>query len=239
MNASTRIVGLGLLIAALLVTGRTSESAASPSPSPSGTASAGDAVAGKVAFTQNCSICHGVAAKGFIGPYIAGVNWTAPGLHAIVRGGIGGYGGMPAFNADAVTDKNIADIAAYLAVLPPETPPQASPSPSATAPAIVAVTTTASPTPAATASAAASVPPVIASGDPVHGHQIYSENCAACHGASAQGGVGPSLRGERNRKETAAAIAWIKHPKLPMPTLYPNPLSEKDVDDVAAYVESL
>jgi mono/diheme cytochrome c family protein len=158
-----------------------------------------------------------------------------------VRGGVGGYGGMPAFNADAVTDKNIADIAAYLAVLPPETPPQASPSPSTSAPPAVAVTAPVSPPPTATPSTmvTASAAPAIALGDPVHGHQVYSQNCAACHGASAQGGVGPSLRGERSRKDTAAAIAWIKHPKLPMPTLYPNPLSEKDVDDVAAYIESL
>jgi len=84
------------------------------------TPSTGDAVAGKATFVEYCSICHGVAGKGFIGPYIAGVNWTAPGLHVIVRGGLGGYGGMPAFNADAVTDQNIADIAAYLASLPPE-----------------------------------------------------------------------------------------------------------------------
>jgi mono/diheme cytochrome c family protein len=124
---------------------------------------------------------------------------------------------MPAFNADAVTDKNIADIAAYLATLPP---------------AVFAVASTAPVVDAA-------IPAGAAFGDPIHGYQIYAANCAACHGASAQGGVGPDLHGEKTRKDTAAAIAWIKHPKLPMPTLYPNPLSEKDVDDVAAYVESL
>ncbi|MBV9276936.1 MAG: cytochrome c [Candidatus Eremiobacteraeota bacterium] len=65
------------------------------------------------------------------------------------------------------------------------------------------------------------------------------QNCAACHGAAATGGVGPALRNEKSRKNFAQAIAWIKHPQPPMPKLYPSPLSEKDVRDVAAYVESL
>jgi len=47
------------------------------------------------------------------------------------------------------------------------------------------------------------------------------------------------LHGEKARKNTAAAIAWIKNPQPPMPKLYPGTLSEKDVTDVAAYVESL
>ncbi|MEO6991628.1 MAG: cytochrome c [Candidatus Baltobacteraceae bacterium] len=77
-------------------------------------------------------------------------------------------------------------------------------------------------------------------GDAVHGKVIFTQNCAGCHGATGtQGGVGPSLKNEKARKDTAAAIAWIKNPKPPMPKLYPSPLSEKDVADVAAYVETL
>jgi len=76
-------------------------------------------------------------------------------------------------------------------------------------------------------------------GDAAHGRTIFMQNCAACHGAAATGGVGPALRNEKSRKNFAQAIAWIKHPQPPMPKLYPSPLSEKDVRDVAAYVESL
>lgn len=77
-------------------------------------------------------------------------------------------------------------------------------------------------------------------GDPAHGAQIFSANCAVCHGqAGAGGGIGPVLKGEKSRKDYPAAIAWIKNPQAPMPKLFPSPLSEKDVDDVAAYVESL
>jgi hypothetical protein len=34
-------------------------------------------------------------------------------------------------------------------------------------------------------------------------------------------------------------VTWIEQPDPPMPKLYPAPLSERDVDDVAAYVQSL
>jgi ubiquinol-cytochrome c reductase cytochrome c subunit len=231
MKPSSAFVGVSVLAMAFFLAGRASESApaaaASPAaaaaPSPAPSELVGSAVLGKQTFTMYCSICHGVAAKGFIGPYIAGVNWTTVGLHSIVRGGLGGYGGMPAFSSDSVTDKDIANIAAFLATLPP-----------AVTPAIASAPTTAS-----SPAAGSSKDVAVAAGDPTHGKQIFSANCAACHGASGQGGVGPNLHGEKARKDTAAAIAWIKNPVLPMPKLYPSPLSEKDVEDVAAFVESL
>ena len=75
---------------------------------------------------------------------------------------------------------------------------------------------------------------------PAAGKKLYAANCAACHGATGtEGGVGPSLKGEKAKKDQAATVAWIKDPTAPMPKLYPSPLSEKDVNDVAAYVESL
>ncbi len=80
----------------------------------------------------------------------------------------------------------------------------------------------------------------VAAGDAKHGMAIFGQNCSSCHGASgAGGGIGPSLKGEKARKDTGAAIAWIKNPQPPMPKLYPAPLNEGDVADVAAYVESL
>jgi mono/diheme cytochrome c family protein len=237
MKRPVALLALGLVIAGFHFTTRTSEGAATAAPVTS--ALAGDAAAGKATFRQYCSICHGAGARGFIGPSIAGVNWTTPGLHAIVRGGLGGYGSMPAFNADAVTDRNIADIAAYLVSLAPASAPQASSTAQVSASAEPAASPASSGAPAA--SPASSVAPPVSSGagDAVHGGQIYATNCAVCHGANAQGGIGPSLRGEKTRKNSAAAIAWIKNPLPPMPKLYPSVLSEKDVEDVAAYVESL
>lgn len=78
------------------------------------------------------------------------------------------------------------------------------------------------------------------SADVGRGKQIYAANCVQCHGASGvEGGVGPSLRGERAKKDLAATIGSIENPKPPMPKLFPGRLSEKDVADVAAYVQSL
>ncbi|MDQ6825969.1 MAG: c-type cytochrome [Candidatus Eremiobacteraeota bacterium] len=72
------------------------------------------------------------------------------------------------------------------------------------------------------------------------GRAVYAANCVSCHGANgAGGGVGPALKNEKLKKKMPAVISWIKNPQPPMPKLYPSPLSEKDVSDVAAYVESL
>ncbi len=98
-------------------------------------------------------------------------------------------------------------------------------------------------TSAATANSTPSAIQVVAdapAGDAANGKKLFAANCAGCHGAiGTEGGVGPSLKGEKAKKNQAAAVAWIKNPKAPMPKLYPSPLSAKDVNDVAAYVESL
>jgi mono/diheme cytochrome c family protein len=91
-----------------------------------------------------------------------------------------------------------------------------------------------------TTASATSTGTVASAGDAANGKKIFTQNCASCHGATGtEGGAGPSLKGEKSRQDTAAAVAWIKDPKPPMPKLYPTPLSDKDVADVAAYVETL
>jgi mono/diheme cytochrome c family protein len=90
-----------------------------------------------------------------------------------------------------------------------------------------------------TAGATATPAPVI-TGNAGAGKQTFVANCSACHGATGvEGGVGPSLKNERSRKNEAAAIAWIEDPQPPMPKLYPSPLTDADVANLAAYVESL
>jgi len=79
-----------------------------------------------------------------------------------------------------------------------------------------------------------------AEGDAAHGKTVFASKCAACHGATGtEGGAGPSLKNEKSRKNYAQAVAWIKEPLSPMPKLYPDQISAKDVADVAAYVEGL
>ena len=85
-----------------------------------------------------------------------------------------------------------------------------------------------------------SSPDGVAQGDPDRGKFVFSANCSRCHGATGvEGGIGPSLRHENERKNYSAAVAWIKDPKPPMLKLYPAPLNETDVENVAAYVETL
>jgi mono/diheme cytochrome c family protein len=77
-------------------------------------------------------------------------------------------------------------------------------------------------------------------GNVARGADVFRANCAVCHIATgAAGGVGPSLEHEKQRKNYEQTLAWIMQPDPPMPKLYPASLSEKDVDDVAAYVQSL
>jgi len=77
-------------------------------------------------------------------------------------------------------------------------------------------------------------------GDVEAGRQVFTLNCATCHGATGvEGGVGPSLRGERTRKDLDATIAWIKNPSPPMPALFPQTITDQQVTDVATYVQKL
>ncbi|MDQ2858239.1 MAG: cytochrome c [Candidatus Eremiobacteraeota bacterium] len=92
----------------------------------------------------------------------------------------------------------------------------------------------------ASAGRSSTVAAATSTGGAAHGKTLFTANCSACHGAGgAGGGAGPSLKGEKSKKDAAAVAAWIKNPAPPMPKLYPSPLSEKDVSDVAAYIETL
>jgi mono/diheme cytochrome c family protein len=77
-------------------------------------------------------------------------------------------------------------------------------------------------------------------GDAVHGKLVFDTNCATCHGAGGRsGGVGPPLIEESERMSLEQTIVWIENPFPPMPALYPSPLSETDVADVAAFVQTI
>jgi ubiquinol-cytochrome c reductase cytochrome c subunit len=77
-------------------------------------------------------------------------------------------------------------------------------------------------------------------GNIANGREAFTDNCATCHGATGlEGGVGPSLAGEKARINYDETIAWIENPLPPMPKLYPSPISRETVEDIAAYVQSL
>jgi len=77
-------------------------------------------------------------------------------------------------------------------------------------------------------------------GDTANGQLVFNTNCATCHGAGGRsGGVGPSLIDENQRQDLQQTIVWIENPGPPMPALYPSPLSEREVEDVAAFVQTI
>ena len=79
-----------------------------------------------------------------------------------------------------------------------------------------------------------------ANGDADRGAEVFRGNCSRCHGATGtEGGVGPTLARESTRKNYEQTVAWIMNPLPPMPKLYPAPLNDRAVHDVAAYVQKL
>lgn len=62
--------------------------------------------------------------------------------------------------------------------------------------------------------------------DLANGKKIFDTYCTGCHT------TGVSL------ENFSKTVSFIKHPSYPMPKFYPKPLSEKDVEDVAAYIQS-
>jgi alcohol dehydrogenase (cytochrome c) len=100
-----------------------------------------------------------------------------------------------------------------------------------------AKTVAATPTPH---SAAATAPTTIAAaGTPnaTRGKELYSKNCAACHGSQGEGGSGPKLKALSSRLDFKATVNWIENPSEKMPRLYPSTLDAQAVVDVAAYVQ--
>ena len=95
-------------------------------------------------------------------------------------------------------------------------------------------------------------PTVALPGDPTHGAALYGANCATCHGANLEGGIGAVLNpidklpGVTNTLDPAFLIQIITagrqpqagDPKsIPMPAKGGNPnLTDQDIKDLAAYI---
>ncbi|MBV9720060.1 MAG: cytochrome c [Candidatus Eremiobacteraeota bacterium] len=83
-------------------------------------------------------------------------------------------------------------------------------------------------------------PGATSGGDRKSGSALFDSNCSTCHGPEGSGGgIGPSLRGESRRLNYDTLVSWIEDPEPPMPQLFPHPLSDAQVRDVAAYVSTL
>lgn len=92
--------------------------------------------------------------------------------------------------------------------------------------------------PVAAAAAAPSGTTPSGAPDLIRGKARFGQSCAGCHGAQGEGAVGPTLVGLSKRLDLAATIQWIKNPSAKMPRLYPGSLSDQDVADIAAYLQT-
>jgi cytochrome c len=83
-----------------------------------------------------------------------------------------------------------------------------------------------------------------------HGHEVFDQQCAACHGATGEGGVGDRLVGGQGTLATPRPVRtvgsyWPYAPTLfdyirrAMPQNAPQSLSNDDVYAVSAYILSL
>jgi mono/diheme cytochrome c family protein len=76
------------------------------------------------------------------------------------------------------------------------------------------------------------------SGNVANGKRLYASNrCWMCHNNEAQGGNGPRLSATNLPLE--AVIAYIRHPKGQMPPYLPKIVSDAEVADIYAYLQSL
>jgi mono/diheme cytochrome c family protein len=71
------------------------------------------------------------------------------------------------------------------------------------------------------------------------GAALFAKNCAACHGEHGVGPIGPSLHQEHVKHSAQQIREIIINPDPPMPKLYPGDLTDADVADLAAFVETL
>jgi mono/diheme cytochrome c family protein len=88
------------------------------------------------------------------------------------------------------------------------------------------------------------------SGSVSHGHEVFDQQCAACHGAKGEGGLGDQLVGGQGTLATPKPVRtvgsyWPYAPTLfdyirrAMPQNAPQSLSNDDVYAVSAYVLNL
>ncbi len=215
------------------------------------TLSAGDASAGENLFkSNNCAACHGAAgAGGGVGPKLAGIaGQVSPNeLYERIKHP------MPPMPAFKLSDGDIANLVAYVVTL---TPGQ-----TVAAEVARAHSTQANAMPGMNMNgmkgmqmSMAQPPPVypqdqppqdaggfayfagVETGDPARGGHLYAQDCARCHGASAQGASGPAID-DMGVHFTPSHIAWhIRDHDAVTPPLQ---LSDKDVSDITAFLETL
>jgi cytochrome c oxidase cbb3-type subunit 3/ubiquinol-cytochrome c reductase cytochrome c subunit len=190
---------------------------------------AGDPVRGAQLYSTYCAVCHGETGEGRVGATLTSVFASiSPSalMEQVITAGREGTA-MPAWGeayGGPLTDADIQDVIAYINSWGTASQP---PAPAPPLPAV-------------------EIPPVPeVDGDPNVGYTLFQQNCAACHGEQGEGRVGASLNSAFAAIYPGAfTIETVKRgiPGSLMPPFaqsYGGPLTDQQINDVAAYVLSL
>lgn len=115
---------------------------------------------------------------------------------------------------------------------------------------LTALSTLADSSPSPSGSGSAASGSTALPGDPSKGETVYSQNCASCHGAALEGGVGATLNpieklpGVSNPLDPTFLIDIITNGRQPQPgdpkqapmPAWTGKLSDQDIKDVASYI---
>jgi len=199
---------------------------------------------GQALFAANCVACHGEAGDGSALPGAADftdqefmANENAAGFFEKVSEGVQGSA-MPAWGETFAEDE-IWALVNFVWTFAYE-------SASAAGPTATAEPTSASPTEEPTsppATAEPTSPPAKAPGlpsepDPVVGQQIWAQKpCIGCHGANAEGNIGPKLAG--TSLEFDEVLLKVRTGAAPMPAFTEEEVSDLEVQHIFAWLQSL
>ena len=236
------------------------------SPAPAETSSSStspDPAAGQQLWQDKpCAGCHGANAEGDIGPKLAGTELSVDEVLQTVRSG---KGTMPAFGEDKMSDTELQHIYAWLGSLAPPTPTQtattapatqtATPTetaeptatPKAGEPTKPPPTATPVPTPTATQTAthtptpmptATPTPSLPTTPSASVGQQLWPQKpCTNCHGANAQGDIGPKIAGTGLSYDQVLLTA--RNGKGTMPAFGEDRISDLELQHIYAWLRSL
>lgn len=189
----------------------------------------GDPERGGELYAENCAVCHGPTGEGRVGAELndvfAGIDVDEFLRQTISEGRPGTF--MPTWgqeNGGPLSEQDIDDIIAYIETWGSGTVPVATPQ----------------------HPPAEDIPPVPeVDGDPNLGAIVFAENCVACHGESGEGRIGETLAKEFSGVEPGAYVISVVTEGIENTLMPPwgmengGPLTEDDVQNVAAYVLSL
>lgn len=77
------------------------------------------------------------------------------------------------------------------------------------------------------------------------GHELYAENCAACHGENGEGGIGPALNSKELLKETADEVLFnLTRTGIPGTTMpawgqsFGGPFTDEQITQMVAFIRA-